>query len=65
MFEFSKTILQRVSFDKSLFSKELRKLILWYGNDTEQISIFHQWCLKNFGKQYPDVIEEGFKTKFS
>jgi len=60
MLEFSKTILQKVSFDKFLFSKELKKLILWMKEDKEGISDLYHWCIDKYGSTYSDIITEGF-----
>jgi hypothetical protein len=60
MLEFSKSILEKVSFDKSLFNKELRKLILWLGDDAKEVDALRQWCMDNFGHLYADSISEGF-----
>ena len=60
MLEFSKTILQKVSFDKFLFSKELKKLILWMNEDQEGINDLHQWCIDKYGSTYSEVITDGF-----
>lgn len=59
MLEFSKTILQNVSFDKNLFCKELRKSINWLSYDeAKNLKI---WCLAYFGHAYADVIYESFE----
>lgn len=60
MVQFSKTVIEGVSFDRYLFGKELRKLVLWYGNDEEQKAIFREWCVQNFGNMYKDVISDAF-----
>lgn len=60
MIEFSKKILNGVSFDSYLFGKELRKLILWYGDNKEEKSVFQQWCIRNYGNIYEDVINDVF-----
>ena len=65
MFKYSKTLLSEVFFDKYLFSKELRKLVFSYVDDTEQKTIFFQWCLKNFGDKYLDVICNIFEDDHS
>lgn len=61
--DFSKTILEKVSFDRYLFSKELRKLVIWMGHENEEISNLHQWCVDNFGEEYNDVIDQVFEKK--
>jgi hypothetical protein len=58
MLEMSKTILQRVSFDKKLFKKELLKAIKWL-KPTER-ALLYAWCLAQFG-MYRDVVLEVFR----
>lgn len=56
MLEYSKMILQKVSFDKSLFEKELRKA--WkqlVGYDRQELK---QWVLKTFGSHYDQLFLE-------
>jgi len=56
MLDLSKKILTKVSFDKSLFRKELTKaynLLVW-----EEKTMLKFWCLSTFGYQYRDVIIE-------
>jgi len=60
MFELSKHILQKVSFDKMLFRKELTKAVSWVKNDEKLL--LKVWCLSTFGHQYRDVIREVFRT---
>jgi len=61
MIQFSKTVIEGVSFDKFLFNKELRKLIVWFGNDEKQKAIFQQWCIQKFGNKYNEIIFDAFK----
>lgn len=58
MFELSKQILQKVSFDRSLFKKELRKSIQWI-KPNERVQL-KAWCLVTFGHLYRDIILEVF-----
>lgn len=60
MFEYSKEILTKVSFDKSLFSKELQKAITWLKKDERKMLMV--WCLATFGHRYSDVIAAAFRT---
>lgn len=62
MLDFSKMILSKVSFDPKLFHKELRKLLMWIGNDTEEIESLYEWCTENYGDVYGDIINEEFKN---
>lgn len=60
MMEFSKQVLQKVSFDPRLFKKELIKARRWVGQ-SDQI-VLKAWCLATFGHLYKDVIMEVFKS---
>jgi hypothetical protein len=60
MFELSKNILQKVSFDKLLFKKELTKALTWL--KTEEKMMLRIWCLSTFGHVYKDVIMDVFKS---
>ena len=53
MLEFSKKILSKVSFDRKLFKKELRKSISWVSK-TEVIAL-KIWTLTTFS-QYKQTI---------
>ncbi len=58
MFELSKNILSKVSFDKTLFTKELMKSIKWINpNEKSQLQV---WCLTTFGAIYQSEILEVF-----
>lgn len=54
-----KEILTKVSFDKLLFQKELKKALSWL--KSEEIDGFQVWCHSNFGTIYPDVLKLAFK----
>ena len=60
MLEMSKLILQKVSFDKNLFTKELTKAIQWLKPDEKLI--LKVWCLSTFGHVYKDSIVEVFRN---
>ncbi len=60
MFELSKNILEKVSFDKTLFRKELAKAIKWL--KPEEKILLMMWCLATFGHRYRDVITEVYKN---
>jgi len=60
MMEFSKQVLQKVSFDKRLFKKELLKARRWLGQHDQLV--LKAWCLATFGHVYKDVIIEVFQT---
>jgi hypothetical protein len=54
MFDYCKIILEKVSFDKILFEKELKKSITFL--IPEEIDSFLNWTLLNFGEQYSEII---------
>lgn len=58
MFELSKEVLQKVSFDKHLFKKELKKAIKWLKK--EEVHLFKVWCMSTFGAIYKDEILTAF-----
>jgi hypothetical protein len=60
MFELSKKILEKVSFDKTLFRKELAKAVKWL--KPEEKVLLMMWCLATFGHRYRDVITEVYKS---
>jgi hypothetical protein len=59
MFELSKKILSKVSFDKHLFLKELKKAI-GYVTPGERMML-KIWCLGAFGHLYQQEILEAFQ----
>ena len=60
MFELSKNILEKVSFDKTLFRKELVKAVKWLKPDEK--TLLKVWCMTTFGNQYRSEIMEVFKN---
>jgi len=64
MLEYIKTILQKVSFDKALFEKELAKAIqLLIPDEVKQLK---RWCYAQFGKIYRVVLNRCFsRTRFA
>ena len=50
MFELTKNILVKVSFDPHLFQKELSKAIRWMSN-TEEVQRLREWCMKEFATE--------------
>ena len=60
MYELSKRILEKVSFDKILFSKELTKAIKWVKPGEK--TLLKVWCLATFGHQYKEEILKVFKN---
>ena len=59
MFELSKKILSKVSFDKQLFKKELNKAI-GYVKPSER-TMLKIWCLSAYGHIYQQEILEAFQ----
>ena len=58
MLEYIKTILQKVSFDKALFEKELAKAIKMLVPD--EIKQLKRWCYAQFGTIYRAVLNRCF-----
>ena len=57
MLEFSKKILSKVSFDKTLFRKELQKSVRWISK--KEMTHLKVWTLTTF-TQYKETILEVF-----
>lgn len=57
MLEFSKQILRKVSFDKLLFKKELKKSIRWIKK--KELVSFKIWALITFS-QHKEIIIDVF-----
>ncbi len=51
-------VLQKVSFNKDLFTRELRKSLKWLKKD--EAIILKSWCVLHFGSVYSDVIHDVF-----
>jgi len=60
MYELCKNVLEKVSFDKTLFRKELAKAIKWSSPD-EKI-LLETWCQGTFGQRYEKEITEIFRS---
>jgi hypothetical protein len=58
MFEYTKNILTKVSFDKSLFRKELAKAIKMLKRDERRL--LKIWCIATFAS-YSDVVIDVFR----
>jgi len=59
MIEYVKTILEKVSFSRYLFERELRKglrLIL-----PSEIQVFKDWCYSMFGKVHEPILNRYFQ----
>lgn len=62
MLEYFKLILEKVSFDKRLFEKELRKALAQL-QPTEREDLL-RWCHMKFSK-YHQILNNQFKVAFS
>jgi len=60
MLEYSKTVLQKVSFNRDLFKKELLKSLRWLKK--EEVVLLQVWCVIMFNDRYSDVIGEVFRN---
>jgi hypothetical protein len=60
MLEYTKTILQKVSFSPYLFNKELKKSFRWLSK--QEILALQAWCVLTFGDIYTDIIRESFQN---
>ena len=60
MYELSKKVLTKVSFDRKLFKKELLKSKKWL--QPNESLMLKAWCLATFGHMYREVILEVFET---
>lgn len=58
MLEYAKTILTKVSFDRSLFEKELRKAIRTLV--PEELVEFKAWCYQQFSRLYHRILTRVF-----
>lgn len=58
MLNYVKLVLSKVSFDKSLFEKELKKaIVMLIPNEAMELK---QWCMENFGHMYSPIIDRCF-----
>ncbi|MDZ4205493.1 MAG: hypothetical protein U1C46_11840 [Bacteroidales bacterium] len=60
MLEYTKTVLQKVSFSRELFAKELHKSVQWLKK--EELVLLQAWCLITFSDTYSDIIKELFRN---
>jgi len=58
MLEYCKTILSKVSFDRWLFEKELKKAIKSLIPD--EIKTLRDWCYDQFGQIYESILNKCF-----
>lgn len=59
MLEYFKTILKKVSFDRFLFEKELRKALR--SLVPSEILLFRDWCYAQFSNNYLYILNKYFK----
>lgn len=60
MYKYVQHILEKVSFDKDLFKKELIKGIRLLKRS--ELMALKIWCLAKFGGEYKDIIAEVFRN---
>lgn len=60
MLEFMKMILEKVSFDRHLFEKELKKAITVL--QIEELIEFKTWCYEKFSSKYRRVLQRNFRS---
>lgn len=58
MLDFCKTVLMRVSFDRNLFQRELKKSFLWLSKDDAEA--LRRWALSQYSHKYHQVIASTF-----
>jgi hypothetical protein len=61
LLEYIKIILEKVSFDATLFEKELKKylkLLL-----PQEVKALRKWCYVQFGKTYRSILRSVFPTR--
>ncbi len=61
MLEYFKTILAKVSFDRWLFEKELRKAIK--SLIPNEVLKLKEWCIEQYGHIYSSIINKCFATR--
>ena len=61
MLEFAKKILLKVSFDRDLFKKELKKAVK--SIHVKEAAVLYSWCLVHFGDKYGDIIMQIFSDE--
>ncbi len=61
MLEYIKTILQKVSFDKLLFEKELKKAIKLLV--PEEVKHLKSWCYEKFSSIYLSILNRCFSRR--
>ncbi len=63
MLDYIKTVLQKVSFDKGLFEKELRKALkILKKTDTQKLK---NWCYEQFSDRYQTILNQYFESQLA
>jgi hypothetical protein len=52
-------LLEKISYDKDLFKKEIIQSFKWL--KSYEIIFLHSWLKKNYGKTHADVIRDVFE----
>jgi len=60
MLEHQKTILNKVSYNRKLFRKELEKSIKWLSRD--DLLALYTWLTIHYSAKYLDVISDVFNS---
>lgn len=61
MFEFTKMIIEKVSFDRHLFERELQKA---HHRLTEaELAQLRAWCYERFGHKYEMILQKIFRRR--
>ena len=63
MLEYVKTILEKVSFNKRLFSKELEKAFL--SLTEKELNTLLNWCYNTFSSEYHALINHAKHSSMS
>ena len=58
MLEYTKTVLQKVSFNRELFKKELIKSLHWLKK--EEVILLQVWCVILYNDRYSEIIRDVF-----
>jgi len=60
MLQYFKTVLSKVSFNKDLFEKELKKAVaLLLPAEVKELK---EWCYSEFGKSYRPILHRTFDS---
>lgn len=59
MLEHQKVLLEKLSYDRELFRKEIVKSFKWL--KSSEITKLYKWLRVNFGNTHGDIIREAFE----